>query len=118
MNNEPITNEEIKEVLNKAPETKGKKVQFPSSPQKVNAEHLQPYVKKILKSIGVKNAWLSDGSSLGDFSVILDEESLPEVQTELGLDSLGWRDPIHEIAQRMYDKASNSDPPRPENAEG
>ena len=106
--NDPIRPDDIVEVLSNNPETKGRKIVL--TPQnKVNQAELKPCVDKILKAIGVKSAWVSDKSEMGDFEPVV--KDLNDVAVKLGSDSLGWGDRIHEVAERMYNasKTSNSD---------
>ena len=98
MNDEPITPDDIIEVLSKNKSTKGKKIRL--TPQKtVNSPELRPYVDKILKALGVESAWVSDLSSFGDF-VFLGEEELKTIGEELGV-YIEWTSLLGETAEKM-----------------
>jgi len=100
MKDEPITPDDIIEMLSKEKSIKGKKIRL--TPQKtVNKPELKPYVDKILKAIGVKNAWISDKSSFGDFA-FLEEEDLGRMSEELGV-YIEWTSLLGETAERMQE---------------
>lgn len=101
---------------------KEKKIVF--APQE-RIKQLQPYVDKVLKAIGVKGAWVSDESTLGDFWPLFvhpdedlsDEEERKVVDREcamigyrLGLDEvLTSKDYIFAIAEKLEKISGKSD---------
>lgn len=98
MSDEPITPDDIIELLSKEKSIEGKKIRL--TPQKtVNRPDLKPYIDKILKAIGVKNAWISDKSSFGDFA-FLEEDDLATIRVELGV-YVEWTSLLGETAETM-----------------
>lgn len=103
MKDEPITPDDIIEMLSKEKSIKGKKIRL-TSQKTVNKPELKPYVDKILKAIGVKTAWISDKSSFGDFA-FLEEEDLGRMSEELGV-YVEWESLLGETAERMQENES------------
>src|ERR1019366_9445507 len=67
MSDEYISKSDIEEVLANAPEVKGKKIVWPKQNK---VKELRPWLDEILKAVGVKSAYISDDSSIGDFEIL------------------------------------------------
>jgi hypothetical protein len=69
-----------------------------------SVDYLATYVDFVMKAIekttGVKGAWVSDESSIGDFPV--EDKELALIEKELGL-SVQYEDKIVDIARRLKD---------------
>jgi hypothetical protein len=65
-------------------------------------DYLATYVELVMKAIekttGVKGAWISDESSIGDFPI--DDKGLTLIEKELGL-PVQYEDRIVDIAKRL-----------------
>lgn len=68
-------------------------------------DDLQPWVDLILKANGIKRAYVSDQSTMGDFYVHNAEARHSEVQERLGI-AFEPTDYVHEVAKRLRDRPS------------
>ncbi len=73
----------------------------------VNSEEFKPYVDKILKAIGIRSAWLTDKSSFGDFSPVLDNEKMKGIRQKIGVE-VDYHSLISVTAQKMKELAVNN----------
>jgi hypothetical protein len=108
-----ITRSDIEYVLANDPTTKGKKISWPKA-DKVKA--LRPWLDEILKAIGVRSAYISDQSSIGDFEPLFEDGemdfgekgpekrcSLKSVSEDLGVE-VAFKDLLIDVAERMRAK--------------
>lgn len=84
-----------------------KEIRFPTAAQAVNSDALKPYVDKILKSIGVRSAWLTDKSSFGDFSPVLNNEKMKGIKQKIGVE-VDYSSLIWATAQKMKELSVNN----------
>lgn len=76
---------------------KKKKIEFASDKR---ISYLQTWVDQVMEVVCPEYLFISDESSIGDFP--LDEEDLPRLRKELGVD-VKLTDLIVDVAQRMKD---------------
>lgn len=79
------------------------RIRFPSQ-EKV--KEAGPYIREILDAIGVKGAYVSDLSTLGDFDALWDDtdEAMKEIANNLGLDKVTTKDYLWEVALRLRER--------------
>ena len=76
------------------------------------AQSLQPWIDRILKANGIKSAWVSDLSTMGDFIPRDDDEGSRhrDVQQRLGM-AFNLGDPVWEVARRLKAHEGSEDLP-------
>jgi hypothetical protein len=76
------------------------------------ASNLQPWIDLILKANGIKSAWVSDRSVMGDFIPWDDDAGTrhQEVQQSLGM-AFNLDDPVVDVARRLKSHGETPDLP-------
>jgi hypothetical protein len=89
-------------------------------PSQEKIKVLDPEIKRILKAVGVKNAWVSDKTRLYDFEPlwydwhgeltdaekdVAIESAWKKIAENLGLDKVEGSDYIWQVAERMQTEA-------------